>query len=72
MGKPKGYDRSQLSFREAQVFHLAAQGMPTSQIADMLGLSLNTIHTYTSNIKKRLHLPPRVRLASIAKEENAQ
>lgn len=57
MGRPKNIDRTQLTLREAQVFHLVAQGLSTPQIAARLGLSIKTVQSYTHNIKKRLHLP---------------
>jgi len=45
-----------LSNRELQVFELIGQGVPASQIASQLNLSIKTIETHQANIKKKLGL----------------
>lgn len=45
-----------LSDRELEVFQLIGEGMPTSQIAKSLHLSVKTIETYRANIKVKLNL----------------
>jgi len=45
-----------LTNRELEVFRLIGQGHKTSQIANLLYLSVNTIHTHYSNIKRKLKL----------------
>lgn len=45
-----------LSDREIQVFELIGDAKKTSEIAEMLHLSVKTIDTYRSNIKQKLNL----------------
>jgi DNA-binding NarL/FixJ family response regulator len=45
-----------LSNRELQVFELLGEGVPVSQIASQLNLSIKTIETHQANIKKKLGL----------------
>jgi DNA-binding NarL/FixJ family response regulator len=45
-----------LSNRELQVFELIGQGVPSSQMAIQLNLSIKTIETHQANIKKKLGL----------------
>ena len=49
-------DIERLSNRELQVFELIGQGVPVSQIANQLNLSIKTIETHQANIKKKLGL----------------
>ena len=49
-------DIERLSNRELQVFELIGQGVPVSQIASQLNLSIKTIETHQANIKKKLGL----------------
>lgn len=51
MTKPPG---SVLSPREYTVLHLLAEGLTEQQVAARLYLSVNTIKTYTKNIRKKL------------------
>lgn len=51
-----------LTNRELEVFRLIGQGHKTSQIANLLCLSVNTIHTHYSNIKRKLKLKNAVEL----------
>lgn len=45
-----------LSDRELQVFHMIGRGLGTRQIAEELRLSIKTIETYRSHIKRKLGL----------------
>jgi DNA-binding NarL/FixJ family response regulator len=45
-----------LSNRELQVFELIGQGVPSSQIANQLNLSIKTIETHQAHIKRKLGL----------------
>ena len=47
-------DIERLSNRELQVFELIGQGVPVSQIASQLNLSIKTIETHQAHIKKKL------------------
>ena len=49
-------DIERLSNRELQVFELIGEGVPVSQIASQLNLSIKTIETHQANIKKKLGL----------------
>ena len=49
-------DIERLSNRELQVFELIGQGVPVSQIATQLNLSIKTIETHQAHIKKKLGL----------------
>ena len=49
-------DIERLSNRELQVFELIGQGVPVSQIASQLNLSIKTIETHQAKIKKKLGL----------------
>jgi len=49
-------DIDRLSNRELQVFELIGQGVPVSQIASQLNLSIKTIETHQAHIKKKLGL----------------
>ena len=50
------HDIERLSNRELQVFELIGQGVPVSQIASQLNLSIKTIETHQAHIKKKLGL----------------
>ena len=49
-------DIDSLSNRELQVFELIGEGVPASQIAEQLNLSVKTIETHQAHIKKKLGL----------------
>lgn len=55
----------QLSVRERQVLLLLAQGQLYKEIADALGISSNTVHSYIRRIYEKLHV--RSRMAAVAK-----
>ncbi len=46
----------QLSSRELEIFRELGQGHKTSQVAEKLGISLKTVHSYCARIKEKLHL----------------
>jgi two-component system, NarL family, response regulator FusR len=48
--------RTALSARELQVFHLLGEGRSTREIAEILNLSQHTIDTHRENIKGKLRL----------------
>jgi DNA-binding NarL/FixJ family response regulator len=53
---PLKRDIDSLSNRELQVFELIGQGVPSSQIASQLNLSIKTIETHQAHIKRKLGL----------------
>jgi DNA-binding NarL/FixJ family response regulator len=53
---PEKRDIDSLSNRELQVFELIGQGVPSSQIANQLNLSIKTIETHQAHIKRKLGL----------------
>lgn len=57
-GRPEstGSTVERLSDRELEVFNLIGQGLKTSQIAERLHLSVKTIESHRSNIKRKLNL----------------
>jgi len=57
-----------LSNRELEVFTLIGKGTKTSQIADVMSLSPNTIETYRARIKDKLGLKHTAALARLATE----
>jgi len=48
---------SVLSDRELEVFQMIGNGMKTSEIADKLCLSVKTVETYKSHLKRKLNVP---------------
>ncbi len=48
--------REILSSRELEIFSHLGQGKKTSQIAEILCISLKTVHSYCARIKEKLHL----------------
>jgi len=55
-----------LSDRELEVFDLIGKGKKTSQIAELLNLSVKTIETHRSHIKQKLNLNSSVELTRSA------
>ena len=55
-----------LSNRELQVFELIGQGVPSSQIASQLNLSIKTIETHREHIKHKLAIESAAELAQRA------
>ena len=49
-------DDETLSDRERQVLDLLSHGHPEKQIADRLGISQHTVHTYIRRIYEKLHV----------------
>ena len=54
-----------LSAREQEVLELVAQGCLFKEIAERLGVSFGTIHTYSRRIYEKLHV--RSRAQAVAK-----
>jgi DNA-binding NarL/FixJ family response regulator len=52
-----------LSPRERQIVTLLSDGCPNQQIADRLGLRLQTVKNHLSRIYRKLGVPNRVQLA---------
>ncbi len=48
---------SRLSDRELEIFTLIGQGRRTSEIADLLHLSIKTVDTHRANMREKLDLP---------------
>lgn len=59
-------DLQQLSNRELEVFNLIGRGLRKREIAQQLGLSVNTIETHRAGIKKKLQLRSATELARLA------
>ena len=59
-----------LSNRELEVLQLISSGLTTKNISDMLNLSIKTIETYRSLIKKKLELKNSTQLIKFAIEFN--
>ena len=59
---------ARLSDRELQVFHLIGQGRTTREIAQHLNLSIKTIETHRSHIKRKLDLASSAELARSASQ----
>lgn len=57
-----------LSDREASVLKLMAEGLSNQQIAERLGLSYNSIRTYTSEILSKLRVENRVQAIRLAQQ----
>jgi DNA-binding NarL/FixJ family response regulator len=56
-------DSDSLSKREEEVLSLVAQGYINKEIADMTGLSVETVRSYLKNIYKKLHVRSRTAAA---------
>jgi DNA-binding NarL/FixJ family response regulator len=60
--------RSQLSGREQQVLNGLVRGDLYKEIADGLGISMGTLHTYIRRIYEKLHVHSRAQaVAKVAK-----
>ena len=53
--KPQQY-KSNLSPKETEVLSFLAQGLSYKMIADKLGITYNTVNSYTKNIYSKLHV----------------
>jgi DNA-binding NarL/FixJ family response regulator len=56
---PVGEKRAHLSPREQAVLEQLAKGLTYKQIADLLGISIDTIRTYLRRIYEKLHVQSR-------------
>jgi DNA-binding NarL/FixJ family response regulator len=59
-----------LSDREFQVFHLIVSGKKISSIAEDLSLSVQTIHTYKTRLKKKMNMASNADLTRYAIKHN--
>lgn len=57
-----------LSDRELEIFQLVGQGLKTSQVADQLHLSIKTVESHCTHIKKKLQLRNAIELYQRAYE----
>ena len=56
----------QLTDRERQVFAMLADGRPDSEIAGVLGISVNTVRTHVQHVRTKLEAPHRQAVAVMA------
>lgn len=61
--RPTGPAATQLTPREVEVLTLVAQGDLNKEIADRLGLTLETVNTYLKTIYRKLHVRSRTAAA---------
>ena len=54
--QPSAAEEETLSERERQVLDLLSHGHSEKQIADRLGISQHTVHTYIRRIYEKLHV----------------
>lgn len=59
-----------LSDREYQILCMIAAGKPSSEIAEELSLSVQTVHTYRSRLKRKMNMRSNVDLARYALLQN--
>jgi len=59
-----------LSDREYQVFHMIVSGKKISEIAESLSLSVQTVHTYKTRLKKKMNITSNAELARYAVQHN--
>jgi DNA-binding CsgD family transcriptional regulator len=64
-------DNEAFSARQEQVLLLASRGLADKQIALELGLSIATIHTYWSRLRKKFGGGNRAELVTLAMSRNA-
>jgi len=66
-----GADNENFSVRQEQVLLLASKGLADKQIAVELGVSIATIHTYWSRLRKKFDGGNRAELVTLALHRNA-
>lgn len=68
-GRTSGSDRSPLTPRQLQVLQLLARGSSTSEIADQLGVSPNTVRNHTQAVLTRLDAHSKLEAVAVARRE---
>ena len=61
-------DDAALSPRQREVLTLVAEGLSSAQIAEALGISIETTRTHIKNIRKQLGAPTAAHAVAIAME----
>ncbi len=59
-----------LTPRELQILKLTAEELPDKQIADRLGISINTVNTHRKRIQMKINVYSKVGMARFAIEKN--
>jgi DNA-binding NarL/FixJ family response regulator len=67
-GRDREHLRSSLSHREIEVLQLMADGIPTRQIANQLGISYSTVRTHVRSISAKLGTRSMVKAVVTARE----
>jgi DNA-binding NarL/FixJ family response regulator len=68
--KPEGLLIDGLSDREIEIFDLVGEGMKNQSIANKLMISIKTVETYKTHLKKKLKLKDSAELMQKAVEWN--
>lgn len=66
--REKLFSKRELSDREKQVLHLYVNGYSSSEIGDILYMSVNTVETHKKRIKEKLHMTKKPDLMQYAKQ----
>ena len=66
--KPEAEVDSLLSSREKEILQYTIQSLDAKRIADILGLSVNTVRKHTANIYARLHVNSKAQVMHLAHE----
>jgi DNA-binding NarL/FixJ family response regulator len=64
-----GMEGSDLTTREGEVLELLQDGRTNSEIAEMLGIGIETVRTHARSIYRKLGVPSRRELARMARQE---
>lgn len=67
--REKMFSKRELSDREKQVLHLYVNGYSSSEIGDILYMSVNTVETHKKRIKEKLHMTRKTDLMQYAKQK---
>ncbi len=72
IGKAAVDPEARLTRRQRQIFDLLSEGMPNSEIAERLDLSVNTVRVHIHGILQRLQLDNRMQVVLQAAQRNQQ